>query len=154
MDAEDANTALGSVVGALVKAVTRFGGVVNRQMGDGVMALFGAPVATGTMRRAPALPPWRRSMPSLSWARPPCPIRIGICSGPVILRKTGRDEADYDVAGITAHIARPAGAAGRARHHPAGAPDRKLVTGIASIESDGRGGAEGPSPSRCRPSAS
>ena len=46
MDPEDANTALGSVVAALVKAVTRFGGVVNRQMGDGVMALFGAPVAT------------------------------------------------------------------------------------------------------------
>ena len=40
------SVALGAVLGTIAKAVTRFGGVVNRQMGDGVMVLFGAPVAT------------------------------------------------------------------------------------------------------------
>ena len=66
------------------------------------------------------------------------PIRIGICSGPVILRKTGRDDEDYDVAGITAHIA--------ARLEQQAEPDTvllaqqtaSLVTGIANIESIGR----------------
>ena len=46
MDAEDASVALGAVLSTIAKAMTRFGGVVNRQMGDGVMVLFGAPVAT------------------------------------------------------------------------------------------------------------
>jgi hypothetical protein len=66
------------------------------------------------------------------------PIRIGICSGPVILRKTGRDDEDYDVAGITAHIA--------ARLEQQAEPGTvllaqqtaSLVTGIANIESIGR----------------
>ena len=45
MDAEDASYTLGSVISVISKAVTRFGGVVIRRMGDGVMVPFGAPVA-------------------------------------------------------------------------------------------------------------
>ena len=77
------------------------------------------------------------------------PIRIGICSGPVILRKTGRDDEDYDVAGITAHIA--------ARLEQQAEPgtvllsqqSATLVAGVASIESIGKialKGIEEPSP--------
>jgi tetratricopeptide (TPR) repeat protein len=66
------------------------------------------------------------------------PVRVGMCSGPVILRKTGRDDEDYDVAGITAHIA--------ARLEQQAAPGTvllaqqtaSLVTGIANLESIGR----------------
>jgi len=137
MDAEDANTALGSVVGALVKAVTRFGGVVNRQMGDGVMALFGAPVATEDHAASACFAALAALDAVAQLGEAALPIRIGICSGPVVLRKTGRDEADYDVAGITAHIA--------ARLEQQAEPDTillapqtaSLVTGIASIEAMG-----------------
>ncbi len=138
MDPEDASYALGSVVSVISKAVTRFDGAVIRRMGDGVMVLFGAPVAAedhaarACFAALAALDAVGR-MGDLA-----LPIRIGICSGPVILRKTGRDDEDYDVAGITAHIA--------ARLEQQAEPDTvllaqqtaSLVTGIANIESIGR----------------
>jgi len=138
MDAEDASYTLGSVISVISKAVTRFGGVVIRRMGDGVMVLFGAPVAAedhaarACFAALAALDAVSR-MGDLA-----LPIRVGIGSGPVILRKTGRDEEDYDVAGITAHIA--------ARLEQQAEPGTvllaqqtaSLVTGIANIESIGR----------------
>ena len=138
MDAEDASDTLGSVIGVISKAVTRFGGVVIRRMGDGVMVLFGAPVATedhaarACFAALAALDDVSR-MGDLA-----LPIRVGICSGPVILRKTGRDDEDYDVAGITAHIA--------ARLEQQAEPGTvllaqqtaSLVTGIANVESIGK----------------
>ena len=138
MDAEDASHTLGSVIGVISKAVTRFGGVVIRRMGDGVMVLFGAPVAAedhaarACFAALAALDAVSR-MGDLA-----LPIRVGICSGPVILRKTGRDDEDYDVAGITAHIA--------ARLEQQAEPGTvllaqqtaSLVTGIANVESIGK----------------
>jgi len=138
MDPEDASYALGSVISVISKAVTRFDGAVIRRMGDGVMVLFGAPVAAEDHAAracfaALAVLDAVGRMGDLA-----LPIRIGICSGPVILRKTGRDDEDYDVAGITAHIA--------ARLEQQAEPDTillaqqtaSLVTGIANIESIGR----------------
>ena len=138
MDAEDASYTLGSVISVISKAVTRFGGVVIRRMGDGVMVLFGAPVAAedhaarACFAALAALDAVNR-MGDLA-----LPIRVGICSGPVILRKTGRDDEDYDVAGITAHIA--------ARLEQQAEPGTVLlaqqtaglVTGIANVESIGK----------------
>ncbi|MEA2800230.1 MAG: hypothetical protein QOE49_325 [Rhodospirillaceae bacterium] len=138
MDAEDASYTLGSVISVISKAVTRFDGAVIRRMGDGVMVLFGAPVAAedhaarACFAALAALDAVGR-MGDLA-----LPIRIGICSGPVILRKTGRDDEDYDVAGITAHIA--------ARLEQQAEPGTvllaqqtaSLVTGIANIESIGK----------------
>ena len=138
MDAEDASDTLGSVIGVISKAVSRFGGVVIRRMGDGVMVLFGAPIATedhaarACFAALAALDDVRR-MGDLA-----LPVRIGICSGPVILRKTGRDDEDYDVAGITAHIA--------ARLEQQAEPGTvllaqqtaSLVTGIANVKSIGK----------------
>ena len=138
MDAEDASYTLGSVISVISKAVTRFGGVVIRRMGDGVMVLFGAPVAAedhaarACFAALAALDAVSR-MGDLA-----LPIRVGICSGPVILRKTGRDDEDYDVAGITAHIA--------ARLEQQAEPGTvllaqqtaSLVTGIANVESIGK----------------
>jgi class 3 adenylate cyclase/tetratricopeptide (TPR) repeat protein len=138
MDPEDASYALGSVISVISKAVTRFDGAVIRRMGDGVMVLFGAPVAAEDHAAracfaALAVLDAVGRMGDLA-----LPIRIGICSGPVILHKTGRDDEDYDVAGITAHIA--------ARLEQQAEPDTillaqqtaSLVTGIANIESIGR----------------
>ena len=138
MDPEDASYALGSVISVISKAVTRFDGAVIRRMGDGVMVLFGAPVAAedhaarACFAALAALDAVGR-MGDLA-----LPIRIGICSGPVILRKTGRDDEDYDVAGITAHIA----ARLEQRAEPGtvllAQQTASLVTGIANVESIGR----------------
>ncbi|GEP54659.1 adenylate/guanylate cyclase domain-containing protein [Reyranella soli] len=138
MDAEDANHALGSVVGVIVEALVRFGGVVNRQMGDGVMALFGAPVAIEDHAARACFAALAALEAVGQMGDRTLPIRIGISSGPVILRRTGRDEEDYDVAGITAHIA--------ARLEQQAEPltvllspeTANLVTGIAEVESVGR----------------
>jgi class 3 adenylate cyclase len=44
-DPERARELLRPATEAMVDAVRRFGGTVNRVLGDGVMAMFGAPVA-------------------------------------------------------------------------------------------------------------
>jgi class 3 adenylate cyclase/tetratricopeptide (TPR) repeat protein len=138
MDPEDASYTLGSVISVISKAVTRFGGVVIRRMGDGVMVLFGAPVATEDHAARACFAALAAIDAVGRMGDLALPIRVGICSGPVILRKTGRDDEDYDVAGITAHIA--------ARLEQQAEPDTvllaqqtaSLVTGIANIESIGR----------------
>ena len=45
LDPEDAREVIGVAIGQMVQAVERFGGTVKDLAGDGVLALFGAPVA-------------------------------------------------------------------------------------------------------------
>ena len=45
LDPEDARDLLGAAIARMVEAVERFGGTVKDLAGDGVLALFGAPVA-------------------------------------------------------------------------------------------------------------
>jgi class 3 adenylate cyclase/tetratricopeptide (TPR) repeat protein len=45
LDPEDAREVIGIAIGQMVQAVERFGGTVKDLAGDGVLALFGAPVA-------------------------------------------------------------------------------------------------------------
>ena len=105
MDAEDASLALGSVLHVISTAVRRFGGVVNQRMGDGVMVLFGAPVAAEDHAARACFAALAILADVAGMAARALPVRVGVCSGPVILRRTGRDEGDYEVAGVTAHIA-------------------------------------------------
>ena len=44
-DPEDARRLLDPVLERMMEAVHRYGGTVNQVMGDGIMALFGAPIA-------------------------------------------------------------------------------------------------------------
>jgi class 3 adenylate cyclase/tetratricopeptide (TPR) repeat protein len=87
-------------------AVRRYGGTINRVQGDGIMALFGAPVA----REDHAV---RACLSALQLARAACglagrgiSIRIGINSGPVVVRSFGNDMSiNYDAVGATVHLA-------------------------------------------------
>jgi class 3 adenylate cyclase/tetratricopeptide (TPR) repeat protein len=105
LDPEAAMQRLDSVLKIMVSSVERFGGVVNQVLGDGVMALFGAPVgwedhaargclAAQDMLRGVAL----LNMPDLL-------IRVGLDSGQVVIRQTGRNSWDYGVVGLVAHMA-------------------------------------------------
>src|SRR6185437_3037062 len=92
MDPEEARDTLIPVISVICEAMTRHGGVVNRKMGDGVMVLFGAPnaaedhAARACFAVLAALEDVRRMGDTgLS-------IRAGICSGPIILYRTGRDD--------------------------------------------------------------
>jgi class 3 adenylate cyclase len=59
-DPEEARALLDPVLGHMMDAVHRYEGTVNQVMGDGIMALFGAPLAHEDHRSAP---PGRRDSP-------------------------------------------------------------------------------------------
>ena len=55
-DPEEARELLDAVLERMMAAVHRYEGTVNQVMGDGIMALFGAPLAARTTPCAPASP--------------------------------------------------------------------------------------------------
>ena len=134
MDPEEARDTLIPVIGVICEAMTRHGGVVNRKMGDGVMVLFGAPnaaedhAARACFAILAALEDVRRMGDTgLS-------IRAGICSGPIILYRTGRDDEDYDVAGVTAHVAARLEQQAEPDTVLIAQPTARLVRGVARLE--------------------
>ena len=99
-------------------AVHRYEGTVNQVMGDGIMALFGAPWPTRITRCGPAMPPCTCRRPSAvcRGARQQgldVQIRVGLNSGEVVVRAIGNDlHMDYSAVGQTDA---PGGAHGTAR---------------------------------------
>ena len=57
-DPEEARQLLDPVLERMMAAVHRYEGTVNQVMGDGIMALFGAPWPMKIMRCAPVMRPW------------------------------------------------------------------------------------------------
>jgi len=112
-DPEEARRLLDPVLERLMEAVHRYEGTVNQVMGDGIMALFGAPLAhedhavracyaalrmqeavggyAGELRRSQGLD---------------VQIRVGLNSGEVVVRSIGSDlHMDYTAVGQTTHLA-------------------------------------------------
>ena len=58
LDPEAAQQLLDPAIHLMMDAVHRFEGTVNQVLGDGIMALFGAPLPTKTTPCAPATQPW------------------------------------------------------------------------------------------------
>ena len=97
-----------------MEAVHRYEGTVNQVMGDGIMALFGAPLAHEDHavracyaaldmqdRRCAATP--RRCVASHGVS---LEIRVGLNSGEVVVRAIGSDlRMDYTAVGQTTHLA-------------------------------------------------
>jgi class 3 adenylate cyclase/tetratricopeptide (TPR) repeat protein len=112
-DPEEARTLLDPVLERMMEAVHRYEGTVNQVMGDGIMALFGAPLAhedhavracyaaldmQAAMRRY-AEEARRSHGVSLE-------IRVGLNSGAVVVRAIGSDlRMDYTAVGQTTHLA-------------------------------------------------
>ena len=105
-DPEQAGDVLADVVSEMVSAVRMHGGVVNQIMGDGIMALFGAPLAIEehaalACRAALAM----RAAVRENVARE-VQIRIGIGSGEVVVRALSGDMSmHYGAAGEAVHLA-------------------------------------------------
>ena len=112
-DPEEARKLLDPVVERMIEAVHRYEGTVNQVMGDGIMALFGAPIAhedhalracyaalymqesvgryAGEIRRSEGIP---------------IQVRVGVNSGEVVVRSIGSDlHMDYTAVGQTTHLA-------------------------------------------------
>jgi class 3 adenylate cyclase/tetratricopeptide (TPR) repeat protein len=112
-DPEEARKLLDPVLEHMMEAVHRYEGTVNQVMGDGIMALFGAPLAhedhavracyaaldmQGSIRRY-AEEVWRSDGVTVK-------IRVGVNSGEVVVRAIGSDlRVDYSAVGQTTHLA-------------------------------------------------
>src|SRR5262249_34138961 len=112
-DPEEARKILDPVLERMMEAVHRYEGTVNQVMGDGIMALFGAPLAheDHAVRACYAALRMQESIKLYSddvrrTEGIPIRIRIGLNSGDVVVRAIGSDlHMDYTAVGQTTHLA-------------------------------------------------
>ena len=112
-DPEDAQKLLDPVIERMIEAVHRYEGTVNRVMGDGIMALFGAPLAHEDHAVRACYAALRMQKTVAQYAEEvrrshgmPVAIRVGLNSGEIVVRAIGNDlHMDYTVVGQTAHLA-------------------------------------------------
>jgi class 3 adenylate cyclase len=112
-DPEDARAILDPVLEHLMDAVHRYEGTVNQVMGDGIMALFGAPIAheDHAVRACYAALAMQASVKQYAaevqrTRGVPLHIRVGLNSGEVVVRAIGNDlHMDYTAVGQTTHLA-------------------------------------------------
>ena len=134
-----------------MEAVHRYEGTVNQVMGDGIMALFGAPLAheDHAVRACYAAldmqDAMRRYAEEVRRAHGvEVQIRVGLNSGEVVVRAIGSDlRMDYTAVGPDDPPGGADGAARHARHHPAhrrhAAARRGLRRGQAARPGAGEG---------------
>jgi class 3 adenylate cyclase len=112
-DPEEARQLLDPVLEHMMAAVHRYEGTVNQVMGDGIMALFGAPLAhedhavracyaaLAMQARISQYAEEIRRQQGLD-----VQIRVGLHSGEVVVRSIGSDlRMDYTAVGQTTHLA-------------------------------------------------
>ena len=112
-DPEDARALLDTVLERMMEAVHRYEGTVNQVMGDGIMALFGAPVAHEDHAVRACYAALRMHKAMANGAEDvrrrlgvDVQIRVGINSGEVVVRSIGNDlQMDYSAVGQTTHLA-------------------------------------------------
>jgi class 3 adenylate cyclase len=112
-DPEEARHILDPVLERLMAAVHRYEGTVNQIMGDGIMALFGAPLAheDHAVRACYAALAMQAAMRRYSAEVRrthgiEVQIRVGLNSGEVVVRAIGNDlHMDYSAIGQTTHLA-------------------------------------------------
>ena len=113
LDAEDAQQLLDGAVGVMIDAVHRYEGTVSRSMGDGIMALFGAPIAHEDHAQRACFAAFaihegivRYASEALTAGADGLMARVGINSGEVIVRLISDDlHVDYTAMGPTVHLA-------------------------------------------------
>ena len=112
-DPEEARQILDPVLERLMAAVHRYEGTVNQVMGDGIMALFGAPLAheDHAVRACYAALAMQEAIRRYSAEvrrthGVEVQIRVGLNSGEVVVRAIGNDlHMDYSAIGQTTHLA-------------------------------------------------
>ena len=127
-DPEEARAILDPVLAQMMEAVHRYEGTVNQVMGDGIMALFGAPLAHedhavracyAALRMQESVKRYGESVRRQEGVLPQ--IRVGLNSGEVVVRSIASDlRIDYTAVGETTHLA--------ARVEQAASPGSVLIT--------------------------
>jgi class 3 adenylate cyclase len=112
-DPEEARQLLDPVLERMMAAVHRYEGTVNQVMGDGIMALFGAPIAheDHAVRACYAALAMQTTVQQYAaevrhTKGVPMQIRVGLNAGEVVVRSIGSDlHMDYTAVGRTTHLA-------------------------------------------------
>jgi class 3 adenylate cyclase/tetratricopeptide (TPR) repeat protein len=112
-DPEEARKLLDPVLERMMEAVHRYEGTVNQVMGDGIMALFGAPLAHEDHAVRACYAALRMQVSVKKYAEQVrrshaavVKIRVGLNSGDVVVRAIGSDlHMDYTAVGQTTHLA-------------------------------------------------
>jgi len=112
-DPEEARALLDPVLEHIMDAVHRYEGTVNQVMGDGIMALFGAPLAHEDHAVRACYAALRMQETVKRYADGvfrshgvTVRIRVGLNSGDVVVRAIGSDlHMDYTAVGQTTHLA-------------------------------------------------
>ncbi|MBP0631195.1 MULTISPECIES: adenylate/guanylate cyclase domain-containing protein [unclassified Cupriavidus] len=114
LDPEEARRLIDPVVALMMEAVHHYEGYVAKSLGDGILALFGAPIAHedhalralfAALRMQQAM---RRHSDRIRLEQGiPLQIRVGVHTGEVVVRSIRKDDlrTDYDPVGHTMHIA-------------------------------------------------
>src|SRR5262245_14303179 len=112
-DPEEARKLLDPVLERMMEAVHQYEGTVNQVMGDGIMALFGAPLAHedhavracyAALRMQESLRRYADDTRRSHGVE--VQIRVGLNSGEVVVRSVGSDlRMDYTAVGQTTHLA-------------------------------------------------
>jgi class 3 adenylate cyclase/tetratricopeptide (TPR) repeat protein len=112
-DPEEARKIIDPVLEHMMEAVHRYEGTVNQVMGDGIMALFGAPLAHedhavracyAALRMQASAKGYSEEIRRSHGIEPK--IRVGLNSGEVVVRAIGSDlRMDYSAVGQTTHLA-------------------------------------------------
>src|SRR2546427_166581 len=113
LDPEAAQQLLDPVIHHMMEAVHRFEGTVNQVLGDGIMALFGAPIAheDHALRACYAALAMQATMRAYTeevrrTRGLELRMRVGLNSGEVVVRAIGNDlHMDYSAVGETTHLA-------------------------------------------------
>ncbi|MGH8070847.1 MAG: ATP-binding protein [Candidatus Entotheonellia bacterium] len=112
-DPEEARQLLDPVLKRMMEAVHHYEGTVNQVMGDGIMALFGAPLAHedhavracyAALRMQDSVKQYAVEVQRTEGI--PIQIRVGLNAGEVVVRSIGSDlHMDYSAVGQTVHLA-------------------------------------------------
>jgi class 3 adenylate cyclase/pimeloyl-ACP methyl ester carboxylesterase len=112
-DPEEARAILDPVLERMMEAVHRYEGTVNQVMGDGIMALFGAPIAHedhavracyAALHMQDLIAAYGAEVRRAQGV--PIQVRVGLNSGEVVVRSISSDlRVDYSAVGQTTHLA-------------------------------------------------
>ena len=142
LDPEEARAIIDPALALMIEAVRRYDGYVVQSTGDGIFALFGAPVAREdhpqrtlytAMRMQDEIR--RYSARLRAEGRPPIQIRAGANSGEVVVRtiKTGATLTEYTPIGHTVNLASRLQSLATAGSTVISDSTRKLVEGYFAL---------------------
>ena len=114
LDPEEVKLIVGDAVARMVRAVEEFGGTVKDLAGDGILALFGAPVTheddaeravRAGLRITQVISAYGEEV-AQAWAVQGFAVRVGVATGPVVLGSVGAGQrVEYGAFGDTVNVA-------------------------------------------------